>query len=170
MITTTETTESLNGDTLNNAYFISHYYPFDIDYEIPEDLYKYELTITFNPNYYPLGKACNSVKAVIREIMRASARFISAENKKILKELGQDASFVKKHYLEYCVEYHKPKEEGRLHYPHIHGTLHSEVDIPMTKLEGLVSTLRRKFGRTTLYYTDQEDRIHENDHFKGKWS
>lgn len=149
---------------MNNAYYITDIYE-NQELIIPKGLYRYELTITFNQRFYPLGKACDYVRIIIKEIMNASYRFISAENRKIFKEYRNNDRFLTEHYLEYCVEYHKTNA-----YPHIHATLHSQVDIDAEKLFRLQQTLRKKYGRTDIYYTDTEDRIHENDHFKGYWS
>jgi len=148
---------------MNNAYYITDIYE-NQDLLIPEGLYRYEITTTFNPRFYPLGKACDYIRIVIREIINSSSRFISAENKKLFREYGDNNRFLKNHYLEYSVEYHK---NG---YPHIHAILHTEVDISAEKLFRFQQTLRKKFGKSDIYYTDTEDRIHENDHFVGKWS
>lgn len=152
--------------TTSNGY--CYYEGYEPLCDIPDYLYKYEITITFNPKFYPLGKACSYVKKAIYEVVKASNRYIAMENKKRYKE-GRE--FVSKHFIEYCVEYHnKDDKEGKLHYPHVHATLHSEVDIDATKLYRLEQNLRNKFGRTTIYYTDIEDKYHKNDHFEGLWS
>lgn len=155
---------------MNNSYYICECYDNE-ELIIPSDLYKYEITITFNPKYYPLGKACDYIKVVIKDIISASCRFIASENRRIHREGYSADKFFNEHYIEYCVEYHnKDDKEGKLHYPHIHATLHSQVDISATKLYGLEQSLRKKYGRTSIYHTDTEDKLHHNDHFKGLWS
>ena len=103
--------------------------------------YKYEITITFNPKYYPLGKACNSIDLVIRDVEKAFHRYTKAYKRE--NKIDVTNTYISNN-IAYCVEYFKAREEGQLHYPHIHMLIQSVIDLDATKIIHLRSNVKKE--------------------------
>lgn len=63
----------------------------------------------------------------------------------------------------YVVEY---QSNG---YPHLHGTMFTYERIKPQSLLNLEQCLKRKYGKSMIYSTGKNDKVHTNDHFTGTW-
>lgn len=107
----------------------------------------YEVTVTMNPKFYTLEKATRYMKSIASDVMSDFLRLSSG--------IG---------FVQYCVEY---QENGM---PHIHFNIIIETDIEAISLNNLKSKYTRSYGKTKIYYTGNEDKLHHNDHYHGTWS
>jgi len=113
-----------------------------------EDVYRYEITVTYNPKYIDTIEYAETMTDYVHHDLQ---RFL------------QRQSTVCDYKYNYVVEHH---ENG---YPHIHGTLYSYLRIKPESLFNLEKSLQRKYGRSSIWATDKTDKIHHNDHFTGTW-
>lgn len=130
--------------------FQHHSYITDINWliERPEWL-RYEFTITFNPKWYcsphdALDECPNVIKAIATKAMH----FV-AQNDHV--------------YLNYVIEYQK---NGM---PHIHGTLMTETRLTNVSMHNWEQFLNRYYGKSQIWYTGCQNKLHKNDHFEGNW-
>lgn len=108
------------------------------------ELFYYEFTVTFNPNFWSMGYAMGCVGQVIADVV-----------KPIIKD---DHHF----QIDYSVEYHENKM------PHIHGQVISREEIRPDVQWNIHHRLTRRYGRSQWYQTGTEDMFHEKSGMK--WS
>lgn len=110
-------------------------------------VWRYELTVTYDPKYYPLSLALTRVSHVVGDVVRF-----------MIKEAKPRC------WIDYGVEYHRNS------YPHIHFHLHSVAPLEPEKTKILVARLCKRYGRTQFYQTGHNDFEHEKDGVKVLWS
>lgn len=119
-----------------------------------QSYYRYEFTVTYNPKFiYSKEYAETMTHYVIKDVYDMAKR-----NSKVKRKQEYNPFF-----FNYVVEYMK---NG---YPHIHGTLFTYLHLMPQTLANWESKFYRKYGKTEIWATGLEDRIHKNDHFNGTW-
>lgn len=119
-----------------------------------DQTFRHEFTITYNPKFiYDIDYADSMTDFVIKDIVSLGKR-VSTD-----KRSGVSNKF----YFNYVVERH---ENG---WPHIHGTLFTLDRIKPQTLANWEASFGRKYGRTAVWATGLQDKIHKNDHFEGTW-
>lgn len=110
----------------------------------------YEVTVTFNPQYWTLTNALYSIPEVVADIIKPIIR----------------ANCLNQFQIAYCVEYH---DNG---YPHLHAQILNSIEIHPEDQRNIHQRLCRRYGKSQWYQTGLEDKIHVNDKFPEgiKWS
>lgn len=103
----------------------------------------FEVTVTFNPQYWSMSNALISIPEVIADII-----------KPIVK-----SNQLNKFQIAYCVEYH---ENG---YPHLHMQILNPSPIWPDDQRNIHQRLCRRYGKSQWYQTGLEDKNHINDKF-----
>lgn len=99
--------------------------------------YYYEVTVTFNPQYWSLSNAMANIKCVVADILKPVIRDV------------YDFS------IRYAVEYH---ENGM---PHLHAQVSTSNELSPDIQRGIHQRLIRRYGRSQWYQTGQEDKFHD---------
>lgn len=110
----------------------------------------YEVTVTFNQQYWTLSNALHSIPQVLADIIKPIIRVNSLNQFQIA----------------YCVEYHA---NG---YPHLHAQILNPIEIHPEDQRNIHQRLCRRYGKSQWYQSGLEDKIHINDKFPEgiKWS
>lgn len=143
-------------------------YIFDLqtsDTPDPVDYFIYELTVTINRNSTPIDYAYQKMAQIANDINRKTYFF----TRKYHKKRGTHSK-VEYSYFNYCVEYHMQLDINKPRYPHIHAQIFLPVLLDNQQFNNWIKEFQRKYGRTSLFCTNKEDKMHKNDHFEGRWS
>jgi len=131
----------------------------------PDDYFIYEVTVTINRNSTPLEYAYDKMGQIVLDINRK----VYFNTRKFHLKKGTHNS-INYAYFNYCIEYHNQEDINKPRYPHIHAQAFLPVLLDNQQFNNWTKELLRKYGRTTIFCTNKEDKWHENDHFKGRWS
>jgi len=122
--------------------------------------YNYEFTVTYNPQrIHSIDYAKTLTHHVITDVVRFTSR--ASKPKKGTRVYDNIDSY----YFNYVVEYTKTG------WPHIHGTMSTPNVIPPISQDNFEKMCGRKYGKTMLWATGHQDRVHyDNDgECKGTW-
>lgn len=113
----------------------------DINVKEIDRRYIYEITITFNRQYFCTQQdAFDHINYIIEKLI-----FKIADNRYDYNGTMMD----------YNIEYH---QDG---WPHVHGTIFSTFRWPNSKIHNVQHFFNREVGRTMIYYTGQKIKYHE---------
>lgn len=135
---------------LNKNYLQKYVRDYIKENKVRDDLkrFYYEVTITFNQQYWSLQRAIDCVEQVIADILKPVIRSCSSFG------------------IRYCVEYHA---NG---YPHIHAQVLVDSELPEDIQRAIHCRLIKRYGRSQWYQTGEEDKIHINEKYPEgiRWS
>lgn len=111
--------------------------------------HKYEITITFNPKFYFDNQDMENHFESIHDRLKI----------KCYSQLNKNGE---------CY-YNSVKEYQTNGAPHFHGTVLLPSRMANSTITNWEQFFKREYGKTTIYYTGLNNKVHNNDHFNGTW-